>query len=87
MQVTRQKIASWVFATAFVVIGVLNAALVHAVPGVFYLCLALLYLPATDGLLRRWLGFAVPFWLKVVAGLVALWGTLAVGDLAEVLGL
>lgn len=87
MTVSRCGVISWAFAAVFFVTGVLNLFLVHAVPGIFYVCLSVLYLPATGAALRGKLGITVPFWVKVVFGLVILWGTLAVGDLAEVLGL
>ena len=69
----------------FVVTGVLNIILVHAVPGIFYLLLSLAYLP--NEFLKSKLGFAIPLVIKVILGFVVLWGTLAVGDLAEILGL
>ncbi|HEX7017571.1 MAG TPA: hypothetical protein VF209_01530 [Patescibacteria group bacterium] len=81
------KIISIFFGILFVIIGVLNAWLVHPVPGIFYLVLSLVYLPITDTMLKKRFGFTIPFAVKMVVGLVILWGTLAVGDLAEILGL
>ena len=81
------NITSWIFGVVFLVIGVLNAILVHPVPGIFYLLLSLVYFPPVSILIKKKLGFEIPFWAKVVLGLVILWGTLAVGDLAEILGL
>ncbi len=83
----RQKFLGWTFAAIFFVTGVLNLFLVHPVPGLFYVCLSALYLPAVDVALKSRLKFTVPFAVKVILGLVILWGTLAVGDLAEVLGI
>jgi uncharacterized protein (DUF2132 family) len=71
----------------FFVTGILNAWLVHIVPGIFYVVLSLLYIPHTNALLKQKLGFTIPLALLVVLGFVVLWGTLAVGDLAEILGL
>lgn len=76
---------SWVFAIVFFVIGILNLLLVHPVPGIFYLLVSILYIPYS--LIQERLLFSIPFVFKIVAGLVILWGTLAVGDLAEILGL
>lgn len=82
-----QNVISILFALLFFVIGILNLVLVHPVPGVFYLLFSSLYLPATNTFLKKKLGFAMPFAIKVVVGLVLLWATLAVGDLADILGL
>ena len=77
------NVIGWVFGLAFLVIGVLNVLLIHPVPGVFYLLLSLLYLPPADALLRKRFGFSAPLRVKVVVGLVVLWGTLAMSELAE----
>lgn len=81
------NIISWLFGAIFLVTGVLNAVLVHPVPGIFYLLLSLVYFPPVSVFVKKKFGLAIPFWAKVVLGLVILWGTLAVGDLAEILGL
>ena len=81
------NIVGWAFAILFIVIGILNLFLVHPVPGVFYLVLSLIYIPRVNALLKRKLGFTIPLFAKVILGLVVLWGTLAVGDLAEMAGL
>lgn len=78
-----RNIISWVFGIVFFVIGVLNAVLVHIVPGIFYLLLSLIYIPATNILIKKKLGFCIPLTVKILLGLVILWGTLAVGDLME----
>lgn len=78
---------NWIFGAIFFVTGILNLWLVHPVPGIFYLLLSLGYLPQTDAFVKRTLGFSIPPAVKIVVGLVILWGTLAVGDLAEILGL
>lgn len=75
------------FGILFTVIGLLNLFLVHPVPGVFYLLLSLIYWPRTNVLFKRRLGFSIPLSVKVILGIVILWGTLAVGDLAEMYGL
>lgn len=87
MEKKWHTVISWAFALVFFVTGVLNVILVHLVPGAFYLALAIIYLPATNTFLRQKFGFAIPIAVKIILGLVILWATLAVGDLAEVLGL
>ena len=81
------NIVSWIFGAIFFVTGILNMILVHAVPGTFYLLLSLVYLPATNAFLKRKFGFSIPLTAKIIVALIILWGTLAVGDLAEILGL
>lgn len=81
------NIISWVFCINFILLGVLNLFLVHPVPGVFYLVLSLIYLPKTNAFLKQRIGFAIPLAVKVILGLMVLWATLAVGDLAEMAGL
>ncbi len=78
------RFVSLIFATLFIAIGILNMIYVHWVPGVFYLLLALLYLPVTNTILFRNTGHAIPIWIKVLSGLIILWATLGVGDLMEV---
>lgn len=80
-------ILSWVFFIVFIITGLLNLVLVHPVPGIFYLLLSLLYVPRTDIIIKKKLGFTIPLTAKIIVGFVVLWGTLAVGDLAEILGL
>lgn len=80
-------IVSWLATLLFVTIGVLNLVLVHPVPGMFYLLLAVLYLPQVDVIMKKKLGFAIPFMAKMLLAVLVLWGTLAVTDLAEIMGL
>lgn len=75
---------SWIFAVIFFSLGILNLIFVHPIPGLFYLLLAVFYLPFTNAILFKQLGFAIPLWIKTLAGLILLWGTLAVGDLMEI---
>jgi len=81
------NITNWIFGIVFFLIGVLNVILVHPVPGIFYLVLSLVYFPPITAIIKKKLGFSIPFSIKVILGLIILWGTLAVGDLAEILGL
>lgn len=78
---------TWIFGIVFIATGVLNFFLVHPVPGLFYLLLAVFYFPQANAILKKRLGFAIPIGVKIILGIVILWGTLAVGDLAEILGL
>jgi len=85
--IMTSQILSWLFGIVFFVIGVLNVFLVHPVPGVFYLLLSLVYFPPVNTILKKRVGFSIPPVVNIILGLVILWGTLAVGDLAELFGL
>ncbi len=80
-------IISWIFGIAFFAIGVLNVFLVHPVPGVFYLLLSFVYFPPANAILKERFGFSIPLVVKLILGLVIVWFTLGVSDLAEMFGL
>lgn len=80
-------LGGWIFGSVLIVIGILNIVLVHAVPGIAYLLLSLVYLPPASAALRRRTGLAVPLIAKVILGIVVIWFTLGISDLAEILGL
>jgi len=77
------NIISWLLVAIFFVIGALNAFLIHPVPGIFYILLSVLYLPPINTLIQKKLNFSIPLVIKIIFGLIILWGTLAVGDLME----
>ena len=78
---------SWILGIAFFAIGVLNVYLVHPVPGVFYLLLSFVYFPPANAILKERFGFSIPLVVKIILGLVIVWFTLGVSDLAEMFGL
>jgi len=82
-----KNIIIWIFAVLFFVIGILNLFLIHPVPGIFYLILSLIYFPPGNSFFREKFKISISFRIKVIIALIILWGTLAVGDLAELLGL
>ena len=86
-QKTPKSLVSWIFFILFSVIGVLNIVLVHIVPGIFYLLVSLIYFPKTDQFLEEKFDIKISSKIKVVLAFFILWPTLAVGDLAEILGL
>lgn len=77
----------WIFTFLFLVIGILNLFLIHPVPGGFYLILALIYFPPTNSIFNKKFNISISFKIKLIIALIILWGTLAVGDLAELFGL
>jgi hypothetical protein len=60
---------------------------VHPVPGIFYLFFSFIYYSPVIVLLKRRLAFSIPFALKVILAILVIWGTLALGDLADMYGL
>jgi len=80
------NLTSWVFCLIFLVLGILNMFLVHVVPGGFYILLALFYYPPITTFLKIRLGFSIPPVAKIILGIIVLWATLAVGELAEMVG-
>lgn len=74
---------SWTLSAIFLILGVLNAFLIHIVPGLFYLVLAFFYYPPVNPAIKKVLRFSFPPVLKIILGLMILWGSLAVGDLME----
>ena len=78
---------TWIFGIAFFTIGVLNVFLVHPVPGIFYLLLPFVYFPPANAILKERFGFSIPLVVKIILGLVIVWFTLGVSDLAEMFGL
>ena len=81
------KTISWVFGILILTIGILNIFQVHAVPGIIYIILSLFFFPITNPILKKRLGFSVPFAVKIILFLLIMWFTLGVGDLAELYGL
>ncbi|NDK56598.1 hypothetical protein [Pontibacter fetidus] len=79
------NIASAAFAVVLLIVGVLNMVLVHPVPGLMYFMLAILYVPATNSLLRKKLGFGVPAIVKIALGIVIIMFTLGVSDLGDMI--
>jgi len=84
---TPRILTDWIFGSLFTMIGILNILLVDVRPGLAYLALALVYLPPSRPILHRLTGMTAPFSIRIILGLLVIWGTLAVGDLAELAGL
>lgn len=81
------KLIGWLFFLIFLALGMMNLILVHPVPGIFYMIFSFIFLPPANTLLKKITGWVIPPWIKISLALIILWGTLAVGDLAEMYGL
>jgi hypothetical protein len=84
-EVRTTHIISLIFATAVFAIGVLNLILVHAVPGVIYLLLSLVYFPPTNVLMMKKFGFSISLVVKIILGIFIVMFTLGVSDLGNMI--
>ena len=76
---------SGIFALIVIAIGVANLILVHAVPGVVYLLLSLVYLPPVNDFLQKRFGFSIPIIIKIMLGIILIMFTLGVSDLGDMI--
>ena len=84
-KITTISIIGWIFGIIVFTIGVLNLFLVHAVPGVAYLLLSLVYLPPANAVFRKKFGFSIPLVVKFILGVVIIMFTLGVSDLGDMI--
>jgi len=78
-------VVGWLFGILVFTIGVLNLFLVHAVPGLAYLLLSLIYVPPVNNWLVRKVGFSIPLVVKIILGIIIIWFTLGVSDLGDMM--
>ncbi len=76
-------IVFWIIGLLFITIGILNIIIIHPVPGIIYIVVALIYLPFISAAIKKKIGFSIPITLKVILAIAILWFTLGVGDLME----
>lgn len=80
-------LSGWIFGLVILTLGILNLILVHPVPGVAYLLLSLIFFPPINAAFRKNLGLSIPLVFKIILGVVIIWFTLGISDLAEMYGL
>lgn len=78
-------IVNALFGIVLFLIGVLNVLLVHPVPGVVFLFLSLIYFPPVNSFLKKRFGFSIPLVARIILGLIAVWFTLGVSDLGDMI--
>ena len=83
--IKTSSIFGWLFGTAVFVAGILNMVLVHAVPGIVYLMLSLVYFPPSSTVLNKTICFPVPVILKVSLAIIIFIFTLGVSDLGDLI--
>lgn len=75
------------FGLLYLLIGVLNIIWVSLTVGLLYIVLASLFFPPIQWFLKAIIGERWTFYSCLGIAVVVLWGTLGVGDLAELAGL
>ena len=81
-----KNVFSWIFFLVIMVLGVLNLIHIHPVPGLVYLFLSFFFIPQVNELVKKKLGFQIPFVIRIILFLVICWFTLGVSDLGEMYG-
>jgi len=82
---TASNIVSWFFGAILFAIGAANLVLVHPVPGIVFLLLSILYVPAVNAVFKKSFGSVLPLGVKIVLGIVVVWFTLGVSDLGDMI--
>lgn len=82
---TIWSISGWLFGIVLVIVGLLNMLLVHAVPGIAYLLISLVYFPPANAYIRQRFGFSIPLVVKIILGIVLFMFTLGVSDLGDMI--
>ncbi|HZG01913.1 MAG TPA: hypothetical protein VEY71_12985 [Chitinophagales bacterium] len=82
---TASNIVSWSFGAILFAIGAANLVLVHPVPGIVFLLLSIIYVPAVNAVFKKSFGFVIPLGVKIGLGIVVVWFTLGVSDLGHMI--
>jgi hypothetical protein len=80
-----QNIISWILGLLVFTIGMANLILIHPVPGIIGLLLSLLFFPPVNDVLKKTVGFTIPFAVKIVLALFIFWFTLGISDLGDMI--
>ena len=80
-----QDVISWILGIIVFFIGFFNLVLVHAVPGITFLLLSLLFAPRVNEWIKEKSGFSITLVVKITLGLVIIWFTLGVSDLGDMI--
>jgi hypothetical protein len=80
-----QNIISWILGLLVFTIGIANLILIHPVPGIIGLLLSLLFFPPVNDVLKKTVGFTIPFAVKIVLALFIFWFTLGISDLGDMI--
>ena len=73
------------FGALVLVVGILNLALVHPVPGMAYLLISSIFFPPVSNSLNRRLSYKTSLFCKILTGVFIIMFTLGVSDLGDML--
>lgn len=82
---STENIISWILGLTIVAIGILNLILVHPVPGIVFILLAVVFVPKVNNMFREKLGFKIPLAAKIILFVILIWFTLGISDLGEMI--
>lgn len=85
IKITLSGAISTLFGILVLAAGFSNLFLVHAVPGMGYIMLSLLYFPPVNTLLADWFGWKIPPVIKIILAFVIVWFTFGVSDLGDMM--
>ena len=78
----------WVFGTIFSAIGLINIFWGNDPEfGVFLIVTSLIYYPPTTILIKRFIGYSIPRYIKIGMVIFILWASLGVGELFDKINL
>ncbi|NNK70502.1 MAG: hypothetical protein HKO96_08490 [Flavobacteriaceae bacterium] len=77
------KVFNWIIGLSFIVIGILNLILIHPVPGLIYIVIAMIYFPPIADRFENIIRIRIPQAIKIILAFLIIWFTLAVGELVE----
>ena len=84
-KLSTATIVSYILGAIVFLIGLMNLILVHPVPGIVFLLLSFLFFPGINDLLKSKLNVSIPFYVKIVLGILVIWFTLGVSDLGDMI--
>ena len=77
------KTIFWILFTLFLILSVLNFALIHYVPGIIYTLFSIVFLPPLNETLRARKKWRLAWQIKLIFAFLILWFTLGMSDLMQ----
>lgn len=82
---TIGELLAWLFVIFLLGVGIVNIFLVHPVPGIAYLLLALVFLPPLNSVFTERFGSIIPLILKIILAVLIILFTFGVSDLGDII--
>lgn len=78
------KIIGWAFGLVALAIGIVNLFWGNdPFFGAFIILMSFVFFPPVNSVIRRMVGFSVPWFVKLLLGLFIIWAALGVGELFD----